>query len=564
MGASITMPQETQTAALLNLFMYLDYEGEVNNLAFGQTLERARYRLEHSENGMTESQRNTLLILENAMQTNPEIQNMRVTIPSHDNYDGMRGAVFTNGNDAYVVYRGTGDGKWIDNGEGMTSQRTESQQQAIDFFDEMAERFGWDESTNLTVTGHSKGGNNSQAATLGAEYGKYVDQCISFDGQGMSESAAQRYREELGPNYDIRTNKMYSVCGENDPVNELGYSMFREDHTAYIETNCSDGALLPTHALEYFFYHQDENGNYYFDSNMNGQSADGQGPIGRYADKLNAILMKMPEETRNDCAMALMQLIEFGEEYKTGYNGHHASLEEFLGFYKDGIPAIFYSIVMTEDGREALNAILGEIDWNEVLDEMYQFLELKLKESIEEDGWAATIAKIAALIMSVPLVVSIVPKAIQALNVVARVVDILQRLEALTEEIAQLLRECWETVQEFAESVHNWIKEHVKGQIVVREADFRVNIYSMVQAAMQMQRVQRIYQRAVYEMDAVRGSLPVGGLSGWALRGRISRLEGQVGREAGRIGRMENAITGCSEKYQVYESRITDSVLALA
>lgn len=564
MGAA-DMPQETELAALLNLFMYLDYEEEVSGKNFAEVLKKASARSEIKEKAGAQ---HALEILTRAIGpggSHPELTNMQVTIPNHDAYRGINAAVFINGNDAYVVYRGTGDGKWIDNGEGMTAVMTPSQEQAIAFLDEMAEQFGWDEGTNLTVSGHSKGGNNSQAATLGAEHGYLVDQCISFDGQGMSAEGAAHYREELGPVYDVRTNRMYSVCGENDPVNELGESMFRKDHVYYIETNAGEGEVVPTHALEYLFQREDEKGNLYFADRMNGESGDGQGPIGRYARQLNEALMQMPEEIRNDCAMALMQLIEIlNGQGMYGYNGHRATVEEFAGFLWHGMPAILQTLLLTEDGREALGALLSETDWESLMEDLYKALEEKIRESIEKDGAAATIGRIAALILALPLLAGIAFDIVRAGIVVLSVVEILDHLRVLTEEIREFLNRCWEAVKTFAEDVGNWVKEHVMGQVVVRDADFCTNVAALEDAASRMGTVGEKYLRAVGRMDVVRRSLPVQGLGGWALRAKIGGLENRVQGVAQKAGKMAGILESCSGKYQSCEGRVRDNVMALA
>lgn len=566
MGASTGMPQETELAALLNLFMYLDYEEEVSGRTFANVLKAAEEAPKLQNNSGAQ---HALEILNKAIGpggSHPELADMQVTIPKHDHYNGISAAVFTGGNDAYVIYRGTGDGKWIDNGEGMTVEKTESQSQAIRFFDEMAELFGWDESTNLTVAGHSKGGNNSQAAALGAEHGSLVDQCISFDGQGMSQVGIENYRRELGPAYDVRINKMYSVCGENDPVNELGESVFLEDHRYYIETNANPGEMVPTHALEYLFQQEDENGNLYFSDRMNRESADGQGPVGRYAKQLNAVLMQMPEEIRNDCAVSIMQLIELisGDAYMIGYNGHHATIEEFAGFFWHGIPAIVQTLFFTEDGRETLGAVLGEIDWEDLTKDLYQALEEKIRESVEQDGLAVTIARISALILASPIITGIAFDVVRAGVIFLGVVEILDHLKALTEEITEYLNKCWEAVRKFAEDVKNWVKEHVLGQVVVTEAEFYVNNMALEQASGRIDLVRDKYLRAVLQMDSIRKTLPVQGLGGYALRARIGRLESQAQDMAGKAGKMSAALTSCSGKYKSCESRIVDNVLALA
>ena len=57
-------------------------------------------------------------------------------------YDtGTMASTFQNADNGniYVVYRGTGDGEWPDNGIGMTSAATTQQKQALSYFEEVVE-----------------------------------------------------------------------------------------------------------------------------------------------------------------------------------------------------------------------------------------------------------------------------------------------------------------------------------------------------------------------------------------------------------------------------------------
>lgn len=127
-----------------------------------------------------------------------------------------------------LVYRGTGRGEWVDNGLGLSGQRLEStydcfgvrhksryataqQLEALELFCRWAESYGW---KNITVAGHSKGGNKAQFVTLCSDI---VEKCYSFDGQGFSPEAIGEFED-----FERRRERIYSISSQNDYVNVLG------------------------------------------------------------------------------------------------------------------------------------------------------------------------------------------------------------------------------------------------------------------------------------------------------------------------------------------------------
>src|SRR5699024_6249914 len=89
---------------------------------------------------------------------------------------------------AVVVFRGTsGKDEWIDNAIGLGVSDTERQKAALDYI----ENLPYD---NITVAGHSKGGNKAQYVTVLSDK---VDRCISMDGQGFSQEFIDKYYAEI-------------------------------------------------------------------------------------------------------------------------------------------------------------------------------------------------------------------------------------------------------------------------------------------------------------------------------------------------------------------------------
>ena len=97
-----------------------------------------------------------------------------------------------------MVYRGTADGEWFDNGLGMTSESTLQQERALAYFEEVVEREQISPGDRLIVSGHSKGGNKAQFVTMNTKYDGLLDACYSIDGQGFSEEAMLSFYRKWG------------------------------------------------------------------------------------------------------------------------------------------------------------------------------------------------------------------------------------------------------------------------------------------------------------------------------------------------------------------------------
>ena len=125
----------------------------------------------------------------------------------------IRGVCFEDPNgEALIAYRGTGPyyAAWDDNCQGGYLTDTDMQKEALEFAQEQAMNYD-----NITVTGHSKGGNLAQYVTV--LMGDEIDRCVSFDGQGFGDEFLEKYADEIKANKD----KIRSVCAYNDYVNIL-------------------------------------------------------------------------------------------------------------------------------------------------------------------------------------------------------------------------------------------------------------------------------------------------------------------------------------------------------
>ena len=106
--------------------------------------------------------------------------------------DGSRAFCFASGDQAYVVYRGTGSdptsggSEWADNFDGLWQSDTHAQRAALNYAEYAHALTGLD----VTVTGHSKGGNKAMYAAVRSPH---VARCVSFDGQGFGTAFLARH-----------------------------------------------------------------------------------------------------------------------------------------------------------------------------------------------------------------------------------------------------------------------------------------------------------------------------------------------------------------------------------
>ncbi len=122
---------------------------------------------------------------------NSDIANLEIVNRSYNmgnEYLGAYASTFRtkDNSSVYVVYRGTGVGRWYDNGDAFSLVSSRDQDDALEYFDATMQLLNLTSDTKLYVTGHSKEGNLSQYVTLSSEYRDLIDKCISFDGQGFS------------------------------------------------------------------------------------------------------------------------------------------------------------------------------------------------------------------------------------------------------------------------------------------------------------------------------------------------------------------------------------------
>lgn len=341
------------TAALLNTYMYLDNHSAENGSTVREILRSLEHLPEYGSPGGKYHESWELLnraALSSFGDLILDHQSETMGFPAQTN-----ACSFTDphSQDIFIVYRGTADGEWPDNGAGLFSESTLQQEDALLYFDRLAENGHLETPGSVFISGHSKGGNKAQFVTLASSYSDRIGQCLSFDGQGFAPKAIASLQELLGLNeYEKRRKKLFSICGDNDFVNVLGCSAVPLEHTVYLETD--PGAMNPAgyHDIKYLFYAKDQDGQGFFGTKLN-PPARSQGSLALYVSYLSSIIMSLPEPKLAGCAMALTKLIELGGEQNVGIHEESVTAGEVLTLLKHGITLLFSPLPSVPEARPA-------------------------------------------------------------------------------------------------------------------------------------------------------------------------------------------------------------------
>lgn len=158
-----------------------------------------------------------------------------------------------NTNDAVIAFKGTSGGdEWADNVEGLNVADTKCQKDALDFIESLP----YD---NITVTGHSKGGNKAMYVAITSEK---VTRCVAYDGQGFSQEFIDKYWAEIQAKGGIIT--AYSLS--TDYVHAL---LFPVPNSNQIYCQGYGVANIGEHHSPNSFFVTDANGSIVLDENGN-------------------------------------------------------------------------------------------------------------------------------------------------------------------------------------------------------------------------------------------------------------------------------------------------------
>ena len=359
---------EARMSIILNTFMYIS-----KCIKSEKTLTLSSIAQQISLSGLEEYQQAALSMVRSSLEHRSNNSFGEYELISYsENMDGKyRGAYAASFRSPdrsviYVVYRGTGNGRWYDNGDALANVASEYQKIALRYFDDMMDELSPSEDVRVILTGHSKGGNLAQYVMLTSKHKNSISRCISFDGQGFSP-------EFLGSiNYPDSTSeelcsRMYSICGDNDYVNVLGKKIIPDTNTIYIKTATDLTDMSGAHSIVPDRSSDMEKGliRYIFNFNTNdfNEQTTRQRELAVCAREINANIMDLPQKEREDICRTLMTLSEQflgGSNSPRGLNGEMATLDEGVGFitnlYEIIVPLV--SHVGSEAGEDIIFKVL--------------------------------------------------------------------------------------------------------------------------------------------------------------------------------------------------------------
>lgn len=321
------MALSTEELLLLENLMYLDsFQTRVENSGGGvETVSDLIATLDpnHLPSGsyMTQEDWSKLVT---AIQNNDVLMDMHIAQVHVDGSEGGGGgfsAVFVSENtgEAVVAFRGTAGGEWKDNftGGGPTNAgdgvSTAQQENALAWYRDAYEQCGL-EDYEVTVTGHSKGGNKAKYITL---LDSSVDRCVSFDGQGFSDEFIDRYQDEIAQRQMVIENHNVDNDYVNLLLNDVGETTYYQGH------DYGEGGFLEAHCPNTFFEF-DENGNPVMTVAPGGQDE----TMRQLDDFLNSMMRAMPPEQK-------VQTLEFiGQMVEGGFGGE--DMQFFVDLLFDG------------------------------------------------------------------------------------------------------------------------------------------------------------------------------------------------------------------------------------
>ncbi|MBD5395806.1 MAG: DUF2974 domain-containing protein [Lachnospiraceae bacterium] len=357
------MLTDEEISMVLNTYMYMDYKEAADGMTVNEIVKDLSDSNDCQEGGIHYGE---YTVLAQAAE-NPEIGELIIGNQSHLlSFDsGTNACTFETGDGSsiYVVYRGTADGEWPDNGLGMTEVSTLQQERALTYFETVVEKEHFSQEQKLIITGHSKGGNKAQYVTMATKYNNLLDACYNIDGQGFSEAAIQNWKNTYGEKgYLDRTSRITGIYGENDYVNVLGCSIVPKDQVHYVKTPVKVENFAGYHDIKYMFASLETDPKTgkevsVFHGRKNSYVQE-QGKLGSYASSLSAAVMNLPPDKRDGCAAALMQLMELSGDKKTGINGEKLTLSDLADFFGTGIPLIAESMLFTQNGKDMLESAL--------------------------------------------------------------------------------------------------------------------------------------------------------------------------------------------------------------
>ena len=309
--------------AIFNVYSYIADKGKrpANGDLFSSIVLKLREDCNNNPSSWDGREIYQLKVLEAAVSNNSKVAGA-VIGNQINSVNGLNACTFTCSNrDVSVVFRGTAGGEWIDNGKGLSgipeentyiiygengevieeltlqwNYATNQQVEALNWFHKIASENSWSVDTNITISGHSKGGNKAQFVTIHSDL---IDACYSFDGQGFSPEALDALEAKYRVKFEERRRKILSFATDNDYVNVLGEPLVPENQVYYFESPIGDKNAIAYHHMEAML---DKNGKF------NKQCEQGQ--LSEYVQNISRELMEVEPVYRQFATLGIMNLFQ--------------------------------------------------------------------------------------------------------------------------------------------------------------------------------------------------------------------------------------------------------------
>lgn len=405
------MVSEAEVSMILDTYMYTNYTCANDGDTLRDIVESMPSNIDVEGKYYKEYE-----ILKDAVK-NDQIGNLKIQCQSRNmGYnEGTNAVTFVNesSKENYVVFRGTADGEWLDNGEGMNSKSTGQQEEAVKYYEEVVKKLGITTAERLYVSGHSKGGNKVQFITMDSALSYLITACYSIDGQGMSELAIEEWKERYGEEeYNVRINKIYGINGENDFVSVLGNCIIPISHIKYVNTPCETTNIAGCHDITMMFAKKQEtdDGVSYTYSSKKNDYVLSRGKLADYADLVSDEIMNVPPLFREGSTATIMQLVEIlNGGTLTGMKNEFIGNDDIEKFKRVGVPILISTLFGSREGLGLINGFIindGLVNKNEGLKDV-RINYLYLKEI--SDNMLQNSAKVTRVLMELDIAGSMIP-----------------------------------------------------------------------------------------------------------------------------------------------------------
>lgn len=298
-----------------------------------------------------------------AVRQDDTLMSARIADVHVDPAGGGHSAVFLSQEtgDAVVVFKGTqGAQEWMDNFQGGNTTDTDCQKSALAWYQEVYREQGL-ESYEVTVSGHSKGGNKAKYITV---LDGTVDRCVSFDGQGFSDQFMEKYADQIAARQGKVENHNVDYDYVNFLLNDLGESTF------YKGQDYGDGGFLENHCPNTFLKFGAD-GSPTMEVNPDGQAAE----IQALDHFLNSMLRSAPEDQRAELLTMVNDVLNVAFSLQ---DNQDATSQDIINLFLDMAAdpkysdALAYLVAYTIEYEQAnpelleqVNSVLGKFGMEE-------------------------------------------------------------------------------------------------------------------------------------------------------------------------------------------------------